>query len=422
MGLFDYIKNKINPPKNYTEDELKFLHALGLTPNDNDVSNEVVFYTCCKLISESIAKMGIHLYQKKDGDRIESDELDIAYLLKVRPNPYTSPIDLISMLMQNTLRTGNGFIWIKYKGYKPVGLYNLESNRVKILIDNNSILKNKKIIYEYTDYDNKTYLIDSDDIIHISTSDKIGGLVGKSILETLADTLKTSKEATKYLNNLYKNNLSAKSILYYTGDLNKESEERLVRGLEKYTGNNSNNTILPLPLGMELKPLTLSLVDAQFLESKEANALNIAAAMGVSPTFLNVYKNSSYNNTSQESLRFLNMALQYYITAIEQELNYKCLSKNQIKQGYYLKLNVSSILRTDPETQANILVSYVTNGIYTVNEARILLDKNKLEDGDNAFLNGSFTTLTNASKGIAYGQESIKDDKGGDNDNDKLQE
>lgn len=428
MGIFDRLFKR-KQIKNYSEDELVFLKQLGLAPTDSrNAINQVTYYTCVKLISESIGKLDFNLFQRIEDDRIKKTDLDIYYLLSVRPNPYTTPTILLTTLMQNVLRYGNGYLYIDYRGYKPIGIYNLPSDRIKIYVDNKGILNNKrKILYEYQDYDGKSYYIEPDNLIHIKTSDTIDGLVGKSIAETLATTLSTSKHSEIYLENLYKEGLSAKAILHYTGDLDAKAEERLVNGISNFAnGSKNSGKIIPLPLGMTLQPLDTKLVDVQFFEMSEMNALNIASAFGVSPTFINRYGNSSYNNTEQEGLRFLSNALQFYISQLEEEVNYKCMTRNQIKQGYYLRLNVNGILRVDVKTQAEVLTSYLANGILTPNECRGELDRNNIEGADNLLMNGAITTLDNVVKGINYDvnnadDDNVVDDNADDNNNNNNQ-
>ena len=424
MGVINNFFNlfKKKEIKNYTDDELMFLKSLGVTPDYSQKAiNQITYYTCCKIISESIGKLNFDVFKQENGNKQKVQDIDLFYFLHVRPNQFTSPTMLMTTLMQNVLRTGNGYLYLDYKGYKLQGIYNLPSQSVTILADNKGILNpKKKVVYQYTDTDRKSHYIDSDNIIHIKTSDTIDGLVGKSVAETLASTLKTSQEADNYLYNLYKQGLSARAVLQYTGDLNKEAEERLINGITNFA-NGSKNTgkIIPLPLGMSLQTLDMKLADAQFLEMKEVNSLNLASAFQISPTYINIYKNSSYNNTEQETLRYLNTCLLFYIQQIEEQINYKCLTKNQVKQGYSVKLDVSELLRTDAKTQQEILCSYVANGIYSTNEARLVLDKPSVEEGDNLFMNGSNITLKQIVEGINYDDNKIQmkkeeDDEGGD--------
>ena len=70
-----------------------------------------------------------------------------------------------------------------------------------------------------------------------------------------------------------------------------------------------------------------------------------------------------------------------------------------------MKANVSSILRADLKTQAEILASNVNNAIMTPNEARDKLDLMANADGDILMANGNYIPLGQVGKqyGISEG-------------------
>ena len=70
----------------------------------------------------------------------------------------------------------------------------------------------------------------------------------------------------------------------------------------------------------------------------------------------------------------------------------------------HFKFNVSVLLRANPETQAAIIQQLVQNSVYSINEARALLDKPPCENGDTRIVNGSFVPLEKI--GVAYDKES----------------
>ena len=93
-------------------------------------------------------------------------------------------------------------------------------------------------------------------------------------------------------------------------------------------------------------------------------------------------------------------------------MNRKLLTKAELAQGLGFKFNVAMILRGDPQQQADVIQRMLQSGVYSVNEARRLLDREPCENGDVHFVNGSYVELNQI--GIAYRN------KGGDNsDNDK---
>ena len=78
-----------------------------------------------------------------------------------------------------------------------------------------------------------------------------------------------------------------------------------------------------------------------------------------------------------------------------------CLSDQQRKEGYYYKFNEKALLRTDSKTQKDVIIGYVQNGIYQINEGRDLLDLPAVEGGDVNMVNGTYQPITQI--GAAYG-------------------
>ncbi len=60
--------------------------------------------------------------------------------------------------------------------------------------------------------------------------------------------------------------------------------------------------------------------------------------------------------------------------------------------GY--KFNLWSILRSDPDKQAEILQKFVTTGIYSIDEARNKLDMSPCDGGDVHMIPGNYIKLT----------------------------
>ena len=209
------------------------------------------------------------------------------------------------------------------------------------------------------------------------------------------------------MNKLYKDGMTARAVLQYTGDLDKDAKRRLLKGVEEFaTGENNAGKIIPIPLGMQIQPLDIKLADAQFFDLKKYNALQIAGAFGIKPNHLNDYSKSSYSNSEMQQLSFYVDTLQFILKQYEEEITYKLLSSQQINQGYFFKFNEGSILRADMKTQAECLTKYVNNGIYTPNEAREMLNLPSQDGGDLLIVNGNYMPITMA------GQQYLK---GGDN-------
>jgi HK97 family phage portal protein len=272
----------------------------------------------------------------------------------------------------------------------------MQSDCVEVYIDDAGYFgKPNKIWYKYTDpKNNKEYTINCDNVLHFKSSNSDDGILGKSVKDTLSDSIEGASKSQRFMNKLYKEGMTARAVLQYTGDLDKEAKRRLLKGIEEFaTGENNAGKIIPIPLGMQIQPLDIKLADAQFFDLKKYNALQIAGAFGIKPNHLNDYSKSSYSNSEMQQLSFYVDTLQFILKQYEEEITYKLLDSNLINQGYFFKFNEGSILRADMKTQAECLAKYVNNGIYTPNEARELLNLPLQNGGDKLMVNGNYIPI-----------------------------
>lgn len=372
-------------------------------PEEN--TQDVTYYTCLKVLSESIAKLPIHL-KDRDGNKIYRHSA--LKCLSDRPNAYMTPTNLKQVLEINRNHFGNAYLFIEYDyNHSVKGLYPLYPPGVNIYIDNENILKNSRLIYEYTiPNTEKVMYIPANQIIHLKGGLVEDGIIGKSVREELKEVFAIKDSQNNCLSELYDNGLTANGVINYTGDLNTAKRKRLIEELSSLTSSGSERFI-PLPFGMELKPIDLKFTDAQFYELKKYSDLQIASTFGIKPNHLNDYSKSSYSNSEMQNLTFYVDTLLFILTQYEEEFNNKLLTESErLDKGYHFQFNVSSILRGDIKTQSESVSRLVQSGVYTVNEARKYLGMPDTNNGDTIMVNGAYVRLEEIGK--AYQKNDLK--------------
>ena len=94
-------------------DDEKLLEWLGISRTPKKVLSEVTYFTCLKMLSETLAKMPIKFYQQTDRG-VEEAETNKAYeLLKTRPNPQMTPSTFWATVENNRNHYGNAYVWIR---------------------------------------------------------------------------------------------------------------------------------------------------------------------------------------------------------------------------------------------------------------------------------------------------------------------
>nr|DAQ39248.1 MAG TPA: portal protein [Caudoviricetes sp.] len=396
------------------EDDESGLEWLGLLRGKRkEPTADVTYFTCLKMMSETLAKMPWKYYQETSKGIKKLKDTDESRLLRIRPNPYMTPTIFWNTVEVNRNHYGNAYVYIqrvfdrkKFGGkIKTTGLWILPSDCVQIVVDDAGYFtKENAIWYMYTDkYSGQQYIFKSSEILHFKTSHTMDGIAGYPVQYILKEMVDGAIEAQNFLNNLYKNGLTAKATLQYTGSLDETKIKKMREIIERFgAGSENGGKVLPIPDSMKLTPLDVKLSDSQFVELKKYSALQIAAAFGIKPNQINDYSKSSYSNSEMQQLSFYVDTMLFVLKQYEEEVNYKLPPEEDIKAGKYFQLNEKALLRTDSATQMKILTSAVNNGMETVNEARRKLDLEDKEGGDVLIVNGTYVKLTDV--GAAYGR------------------
>ena len=411
MKIFDKIReffNKTIRPAAGADDE-RLLEWLGISGTPKKVLGEATYFTCLKMLSETLGKMPVKFYQQTERG-IEEAHANAAYnLLRTRPNPQMTPTTFWGTVENNRNHYGNAYVWIqrefkrkKYGGDMEIkSLWIMPSSDTTVIVDDKGVFGAAgDIYYWYTDkYSGESYMFPSGDVMHFKTSTTFDGLTGAAVRDILKMTIEGGLESQNFMNNLYKGGLTARAALQYTGDMSPKLEKKLTERLEEYAnGANNAGKFVPIPVGMKLEPLNIKLTDSQFFELKKYSALQIAGAFGIKPNQINDYEKSSYANSEMQNISFYIDTALYILKQYEEEMNYKLLDPQERAEQKYWKFNENVILRTDAKSQAEILTGYVQNGIYTPNEARSFMNKPRMEGGDNLICNGNYIKVADIGK------------------------
>ncbi len=393
MEIWNRIKRAFkNDGQAYTMSDIMNLFSGNANSYTPDLS-EVTYFTCLKVLSESLGKMPIYLMDSEK-NRVKHETM---FCLGTSPNSIMTPIQFFTAMEFNRNHYGNAYAFAERDRGKLIGLHVLDPRHMQIWVNDLDEFPTWRYYYKY-DANGHEYFLHPEDVIHVkSWITEPHGLAGKSVREILADTMTGNKESQKYLNDLYSNGMTASAVVKYIGDLSDNKRSKVIDVIEKQISS-SKTKMFAIPFGWDVQPLTMKLTDSQFYELKKYNSLQIAAAFGLSPDHLNDYTKSSYNNSAMQNLQFYVNTLLYNLSIYEQEMNRKLLTRKEQDAGLGYKFNVWTILRGDPTQQADVLQKMTQSAIYSVNEARNKLDLPPCENGDTHMVNGSYVKLEEIGK------------------------
>ena len=154
--------NLIGSSDDLSDDEV--LEWLGIDTNlKKQEINEITYFTCLKMLSETMGKLPLKFYQQTTNQgKIRAEPNAAARLLMNRPNNIMTPATFWGTVECNCEHYGNAYVWIqtvfekkgRYGGeYRILGFWIMQSNYVQVLYDNAGIFGNNNggLYYRYSD-------------------------------------------------------------------------------------------------------------------------------------------------------------------------------------------------------------------------------------------------------------------------------
>lgn len=344
-------------------------------------------YRCINLISDSIASLPLIPYTYKDKSGNIGNWKYINYddtyynLLNIQPNGLMSSNTFKKLLVVNMLLKGNGYVLIdRDKLGRVLNLILLNSDYIEPKIINNDL------VY-YDNYNKKSY--DKTQIIHLLNY-STNGILGFSTITYAATTLGISYNSEEHTSNFFKGGASLAGILRPIAGVNintakaTAAKDAFINALNSDL-NGTSNSIVVLDSGLEYQPITISPKDAQLLESRQFNVIDVCRFFGVPPTMA-FSETGKFSTAEQQQIDYLNNTITPLLEKIENEFFRKLFLQSEWNYSD-LKFDVENLLRTDANTRADYYTKLFRVGGYTVNEIREKLNGGfPVSGGNRAFI------------------------------------
>lgn len=292
-------------------------------------------------------------------------------------------------LIKDVIAYGNGYALIQRDDMQhPVNLVYLPFGTCAAEIDT----IHNKIIYRVA-YNNLSKIYEAKDIIHVVVNSN-DGLLGKSLFDYADKSVKltayTEKAALQYFG----------SGMRLTGILSTDTPRLTDKQREEIRNNylkgiNSESGTAVLEAGMRFEQLSNNAKDAQLIDTRQYNVQEWARWYTMAPTVLGDFSHNIYGTIEAGSIDFVQNTCGPYVISLEQELNRKLLSISERKK-FYISLNEDVLIKSDRQTYANYISTFLEKGILSKNEARDMIGLPRIENGDEFIIPYSGTTQQNS--------------------------
>lgn len=368
-------------------DSLMYNTTGGYTTNKAMLLSTV--YRCVDVISDAVAQLPLEPYFINDaGYKEKFIKHPTYYLLNKEPNSKMSRFTFIKTLIVSTLLKGNGYAYIERdtKG-DAVALHYIQSDYVTIVEQKDGL--------KYSVVGIKGY-IEPCNMVHILNF-SYDGITGISTLQHARQTLGLATDSESHAQGFFKGGANLAGILKVQSTLTSKQKSDLKSSWQTAFSSTTGtpNGVAVLEGNMDFQPITVNPADAQLLETRQFNVIDICRFFGVSPVKAFDLSKSSYSTVEATQLAFLTDTLSPLLEKIELEFERK-LYKPSERANIDVRFDTSVLLRADKASLASYYNTLFQIGVISPNEIRKVLDLPAIENGDTTFVQVNIQTLDKA--------------------------
>lgn len=393
MPILDRLAGLLRPKETkrdaVTLQSAGIVYGGGAGPPTGETARKLsAVYAAVEIRSNSMSVLPAYIMDTRS--RRHADH-GILRLLSERPNEAMTPSVRKKLLETSILLEGNAYDWIirDPRTAQPVELIPLPGGLVQVWVDSNHVPW-----YDVTDpVTGEVFRLPNEDVCHYKGPSR-DGYKGESVLHYARDCIQAGLAAQSYNLSFYQSGGQPAGILSVETDLSgyvKDANGNPTTTSKKdairkewetvHSGPDNAHRVAILDFGMKYTPLTISNKDSQFVEQQEITVQDIARYFCV-PLYKLQSGSQSYNANEQNSIEYVEQAIQPRVTQMEEEQTVKLLLPSDRERGLEVRYNLNALLRGDSASRSAYYRTMHDIGAYSVNDIRRLEDMPDVAGGD----------------------------------------
>lgn len=326
---------------------------------------------CLSLIGNGLGMLPTSLY-RAGGDKEVVKDHPAHKLLRIKPNPWQTPMEFKSQ-MQVLLETeGNAYARIIRTSQRPLHLIPFEKGKVQAKLRSDWHMQ-----YICTTENGGQITLDQEEILHVREL-SFDGVLGLSKRQLSTEVFELAEQAQRAAGNIFKTGVMAGGAIETPNALSDQAYERMRASLEQgLSGSNNVNKWMIAEEGAKANPFTSTAKDGQQLESRNHQIEEVARLYGVPRPLLMMDDTSWGSGIEQLAIFFVQFTMTPRFTAWEQALARSLLTDKE-RESLYFKFNERALLRGTLKDQADYFAKALGAGghqpWHTANEVRDLAE------------------------------------------------
>ena len=325
-------------------------------------------FSAVSMISGDIAGLPLNVQRvDANGDKSIENSHPAQWLLNEEPNEDMDALTFRETLQSHVLLWGNAYAAIVHDGAgRPTRLIPMLPDRTKPMK-----AENGQLYYESRDEMMAEPMnIAPWNVLHVKG---LGwdGLQGHSVISLARRSWGLGIAGEKHGARSFKNNARPSITLETDARLTEEEADKLQARWEERQGGENQNRPAVLTGGVRVKPFSMSNEDAQWLESRSFQRIEVAAWFRIPPHKIGDPSRTAYNSLESENKDYVNRCLRQWLKKWESECRRKLIPERVRRaRSVCIVHDTEDLLSADIETQTDVLVKLRAAEVVNRNEIR----------------------------------------------------
>lgn len=373
-----------------------YLNGRGYNVSASTALKVAVVIRCADVVAKTMASLGCHLYKTDSGGKSRAVNNPLYKLLRLLPNPETTAYEFWHMYVFSLMLTNGAYAKIVRNASGFITeLWNIPSRAVTLR--RNPVTHERYL--EVHHMDGTTEMLYEADFMYTPGLRFQDGDNPHDFISIAADVLGLTMDLNRYAKDYFENGSNLGGFLEYPGAVNKEKFDAFRKEWEKaYSGVMNQHKWALLEGGFKATKMDSNPEQAQALESRKFQIIEVCRIMGVTPHKVFSLEGVNYNSIEQLNIEFWQETIDPMDERISDTIFKDLLSPNE-QRKHFVRFNVQKLLKGDVAARTAYYNTMRNNGILSANDIRRLEDMDDIPaaDGGNALLvNGNFISLANA--------------------------
>lgn len=341
-----------------------------------------VAYRCTHILAGACGNLPIDLYQRvSERERKAAVGHPLRDVLQ-RPNDWQTSSEFRKMLTAHAVLKGNGYaLKITSRG-RILALWPLKNpDRMAVKQRPDMSLE-----YTWTRDDGSRITLEQSEVLHLRGL-TLDGIKGLGVIAHARISLGLSLDAETAAQRMFKQGVIAGMVFSKPGTLSDEAFGRLKQQInENNAGAENARKALILEDDLKVDGSLMTAEDLQFLDSRKFTRSDVGMFFGVPPhMYGDTEKTTSFGQgLESQNNGFVTYAANDWFVMWEEAIQRDCLTREEVRAGYYVRLQRQALLRSDSKGRWDAYTKGMQWGVWSPDDVRAFEDENPRPDGKGA--------------------------------------